>query len=148
MAREFSTSEIIRQKCSICGSKNKKFTELLYDGKFIGYQLTCCNCFHTDKFVSDEDHTNCIHERGHEVCIQVSPCKHKTCPYYGKYTLKDAAKMIDNILSGKDINDGLNNGENNNSNNNGCNNSDFFINFLNSDKLDINGYDIDKPKFH
>ena len=51
MAREFATSEVIRQKCSICGSKNKLYTEIQYKGIHYGYMLTCCNCGHVDIFM-------------------------------------------------------------------------------------------------
>lgn len=152
MAREFSTSEIIRQKCSICGMNNKKYTELIYEGKQCGYKLTCCNCNHIDTFINDADHiATHVYEKGREICIHLTTCKNKKCPYYGKYPLWSAATRLDDILNGLETNDCICNSD---SCNCGCNNSSNksqssnIIKISNTVQLDINGYKIDKPKFH
>lgn len=143
MSREFAKSEIIRQKCSICGIKNKLFTELVYEDKTIGYKLTCCNCGHVDTFFFNDDHiATHLYGKGREVCIQVTTCKNKKCPYYGKYSLHQASLMIDAILNGKDYN--FDNDNNNSSDNNTSND----ISFSDTIQLDINGCCKFNPKFH
>lgn len=156
MAREFAKSEIIRQKCSICGSKNKRFTELLYDGKMCGYRLTCCNCGHIDTFFNDEKFSKLgVTTKGREACIQVTTCNNRKCPYFKKYPLKYAARLIDGILNGQGTDCMYNNEMNcnncefsdicpnkqNNENENNIENSD-------SNQLVINGYINNNPKFH
>lgn len=147
MAREFSTSEIIRQKCSICGMNNKKYTELIYDSETCGYKLTCCNCNHVDTFINDANHiATHVYSKGREICIHHTTCKNKTCPYYGKYPLWRAATRLDDILNGIDTDgDCICNDDNCNC---GYNDSNTNIENLDKYKLDINGYEIDKPKFH
>lgn len=145
MSREFSTSEIIRQKCSICGMNNKKYTELVYDNKRCGYKLTCCNCGHVDTFIEDGEHiATHVYEKGREVCVHLTTCKNKTCKYYNKYPLWRAAMKIEDILNNVDNEcTGDSNCEC------GCNSScNTIIENSDSDKLDINGYEINKPKFH
>ena len=106
MSREFSTSEIIRQKCSICGSKNKLYTEIRYKGIHYGYMLTCCNCGHVDTFIESYNGPSGIlyadFQKGKEVCIQLTTCTHTDCKYYGKFKIWDAATTIDDLLNGKD----------------------------------------------
>ena len=150
MSREFSTSEIIRQKCSICGIKNKIYTELIYNGKYCGYKLTCCNCGHVDTFIIDDDQiASHVYTKGREVCIHLTICKNKRCPYYGKYPIWTAATTIENILNGLPT-DGENSG-NNNGNNTGNNgtNCEICMNKNSNDiQLDINRYEFDRPKYH
>lgn len=85
--REFAKSEIIRQKCSICGSKNKLYTEMVYQGTFYGYNLTCCNCGHIDIFMDSEKGTGGFIRgwlrEGKQYCIQLTTCTKKDCPLYG-----------------------------------------------------------------
>ena len=159
MAREFSKSEIIRQKCSICGIKNKKFTELLYDNKMSGYRLTCCNCGHVDTFYKDDSFSDTIKfDKGREVCIQVTTCKYKTCPYYQKYNLQHASFLLGRILNGLDTSC-ITNGDGtctsctcencpNYNPNNPNTESNSSIKISDSYKLDINGYRNNNPKFH
>jgi hypothetical protein len=159
MAREFSKSEIIRQKCSICGTKNKKFTELVRNDKMCGYKLTCCNCNHTDTFLNDTSDTKTT--KGREVCLQVSTCNNRTCEHYRKYSLEYASKLLDKILSGLNsdcVCDSITN----------CNQCEFY-NYCENKKDDsnkenemvnyyieksdiyqlvINGYENNNPKFH
>lgn len=146
MAREFSTSEIIRQKCSICGMNNKKYTELVYNNETCGYKLTCCNCNHVDTFIDNADHiADHVYGKGREICVHHTTCKNKTCPYYGKYPLWTAATKIDDILNKRVSTDctcgkipcicNKNNLENSIKNSETC-------------QLVINGYEIDQPKFH
>ena len=143
MAREFSTSEIIRQKCSICGMNNKKYTELVYNGQICGYKLTCCNCNHVDTFITNADHiATHTYSKGREVCIHLTTCKNKKCPYYGVYPLWTAATKLNDFLNSTEYNACDCGSEDCN-----CNKNDV-INFSDNDKLDINGYEIDKPKFH
>jgi len=145
MAREFAKSEIIRQKCSICGIKNKLFTELVYEGKMIGYKLTCCNCGQCDTFFFNDDHiAPHLYNKGREVCIQVTTCKNKKCPYYRLYSLHQASLMIDAILDGKEYD--FNNGDDINDNTENNNSSD--NNFSDNIQLDINGCCKFNPKFH
>jgi hypothetical protein len=148
MAREFSTSEIIRQKCSICGMNNKKYTELVYNGETCGYKLTCCNCNHVDTFIDDIDRiADHVYSKGREVCIHLTTCKNKTCPYYGKYPLWTAATKINDILNGRDWSDNCNCGNNPCTCNN-CECNENNIKISDTHQLVINGYEIDKPKFH
>ena len=142
MAREFSTSEIIRQKCSICGMNNKKYTELIYNDNICGYKLTCCNCNHVDTFINDSDHiATHVYGKGREICIHLTTCKHKNCPLYGKYPLWTAATKLNDILNNVDSNGCASSCD--------CDNKTITeIKFLNTVQLDINGYEIDKPKFH
>lgn len=159
MAREFAKSEIIRQKCSICGIKNKRFTELLYDGKMCGYRLTCCKCGHVDTFFNDTIYNHCAITDGREVCIQVTTCDNRGCKYYKKYSLKYAARLLDRILNGletdcicdTDIN--CNDCEFNEfcpNKQNNDNEPNYNCNIENSDRyqLVINGYKNNNPKFH
>ena len=140
MAREFSTSEIIRQKCSICGINNKKYMELVYDNEMVGYKLTCCNCNHVNTFISNINHiADHIYKKGREVCVHLTTCKNKTCPYYNMYPLWTATTKIDDILNNKCDPDDNIDSENNQNNN---------IEKSDMDKLVINGYEIDEPKFH
>lgn len=147
MAREFSTSEIIRQKCYICGMNNKKYTELIYNKSKCGYKLTCCNCSHVDTFITDIEHiADHLYTKGKEICIHHTTCKNRLCPYYGEYPLWTAAMKIDDILNGLDDKSCTCNSipctcNKNNSQNSNIKKSD-------DTKLVINGYDIDKPKFH
>ena len=102
MSREFATSEIIRQKCSICGSKNKMYTEFNYKGVHYGYQLTCCNCGHVDQFMDAYKSPAGIvmgaFARGKEVCIRFQDCSHSECPYYNKGFIWDSATTIDDAF--------------------------------------------------
>ena len=102
MSREFATSEVIRQKCSICGSKNKMYTEFNYKGVHYGYQLTCCNCGHVDQFMDAYKSPAGIvmgaFARGKEVCIRFQDCTHSECPYYNKGSIWDAATTIDDAF--------------------------------------------------
>ena len=159
MAREFAKSEIIRQKCSICGSKNKRFTELLYEKEMCGYRLTCCNCNHVDTFFNDEKYSHMgITEKGREVCLQVTTCDYRVCKHYRKYSLKYAARLLDRILSGLgtdcvcdniddckkcEFYDTCPNKQNNDEINKNCN-----IEKSDSYQLVINGYENNNPKFH
>lgn len=93
MSRKFAKSEIIRQKCSICGSKNKLYTEIIYSGIHYGYMLTCCNCGHVDIFMKENTDPSgilgSIYHKGKEQCIQLTTCHNKECRYYGKSSLWD-----------------------------------------------------------
>ena len=145
MSREFAKSEIIRQKCSICGIKNKLFTELVYENKTIGYKLTCCNCGHCDTFFFDDSHkAQDNYTKGREVCIHITTCKNKQCPYYGSYSLHQASLMIDAILNGKEYNFN----DNNNNDDDKLENDNINNNFLDTIELDINGCCTFNPKFH
>lgn len=150
MAREFSTSEIIRQKCSICGMNNKKYTELVYNGESCGYKLTCCNCSHVNTFITDIDHiADHVYAKGREICIHLTTCKNTACPYYKKYPLWTAATKLDDILNNVEDTDCP-------CGNNPCTckpeteSQTQNCNIKKSDEyqLVINGYAIDKPKFH
>ena len=156
MAREFAKSEIIRQKCSICGSKNKRFVELVQDGKMCGYELICCNCNHIDTFFNDmKVNTKTNIKRGREVCIHVSPCGCNPCIYYKKYSLSYAARLLDRILNGYGTDCLYDNGmkcsdcefadicPNKNKEENKYN-----IENLDTHQLVINGYTDNNPKFH
>ena len=115
MAREFATTEIIRQKCSICGSKNKLYTEFKYKGFHYGYQLTCCNCGHIDEFMdayrSPSGIVMGMFSKGKEVCIRFQDCKHTECPYYWKGSIWNAKTTIDDAFN--DQTNGNNNSEEN-----------------------------------
>lgn len=156
MAREFSKSEIIRQKCSICGGKNKKFTEIINGG----YKLTCCNCGHINTFFNSNE-SILSYTNGREICIQVTTCNHKSCKYYCKYTLHQSSKILDNILKGLDTGCIYDNNIDINckcceysntcpNNTQNSNQSESKNKIKNSDsyQLDINGYKYNNPKFH
>ena len=50
--REFEDLEMTKQKCFICGCKNKVHTELFdRTNRFIGYRLKCCACGNTHDFL-------------------------------------------------------------------------------------------------
>ena len=142
MSREFSKSEIIRHKCSICGIRNKLFTELVSENKTVGYKLTCCNCGHCDTFFFDDSHIVPInYDKGREVCVHITTCQNKTCPYYNLYSIYQASKMIKSILNGEEYsfdNEDVNDIEDDDINNN----------FSNTIELDINGCCKLNPKFH
>ncbi len=160
MAREFSKSEIIRQKCSICGNKNKKFTEILHQSQMCGYILTCCNCGHVDRFYDESKFIDVAVGKGREICIQVTTCNNKRCKYYKKYSLHYSSDLLEKILNGLSI-DCVKDGNcdeceyycmcpnschnKQNSNDSNLNNE---IKFSDSCKLDINGYKNNNPKFH
>ena len=99
MSREFAKSEIIRQKCSICGMNNKMYTELIWNKKKCGYKLTCCNCSPIDAFVDDEFADILKFNRGREICIQLTTCKNRSCKYYGMCSLREAADLLEKSLT-------------------------------------------------
>ena len=91
--REFEKYEMVKQKCHICGCKNKVHTELINrQGQFAGYSLKCCNCGRTDVFYLDHQ-TNGLPDNFHpyvngkQRCIQPSYCPKKDCPLYGKSSM-------------------------------------------------------------
>ena len=147
MSREFSTSEIIRQKCYTCGSKNKLYTEFVYSGIHYGYMLTCCNCGHVDIFMKEgvdpSGILGAIYHKGRECCIQLTTCHNKDCKYYGKSSLWNAKTTIDDALNGtntsKSDNDKKNNCECEENCN--CNKNPITV------ELDINKSDC-RSKFH
>ena len=155
MAREFATSEIIRQKCSICGSKNKLYTEIQYKGLHYGYMLTCCNCGHVDIFMDSLNGPSglldSLFQKGKEICIQLTTCKKTECKFHGKSSLWDAKTTLDEAFKKQ-------NGENIDSSNTNDLTSETFscpcrcpgtLGNSNDVQLDINGcnetYD---PRFH
>ena len=144
MSREFAKSEIIRQKCSICGMNNKMYTELIWNKTKCGYKLTCCNCSHVDAFVDDEYANILKFNKGREICIQLTTCKNRSCKYYGKYSLHEAADLLEKSLK-SDVSTADNDSNNGNTNNS---NSGINIENLNSGKLDINDCDLYNPRFH
>lgn len=161
MSREFATTEIIRQKCSICGSKNKLYTEFKYKGIHYGYQLTCCNCGHIDEFMdayrSPSGIVMGMFSKGREVCIRFQDCKHTECPYYGKGSIWDAKTTIDDAFN--DQNDGTDDDSDEDENccNCGCKATSFQVTFddgklvigkSNPNQLDINKCDDNNPRFH
>lgn len=97
--REFAKSEIIRQKCSICGSKNKLYTEFTYQGLHYGYDLTCCNCGHTDTFIDSENGVGGLirgwMKEGKRACIQLTTCTKVKCPFYKNSKLWDDDTILD-----------------------------------------------------
>lgn len=97
--REFAKSEIIRQKCGICGSKNKMYTEILFNGNPYGYMLTCCNCGHIDTFMDSEIGSGGLirgwMREGKRICIQLTSCKKKDCPLHGTSKLWDDSTDVD-----------------------------------------------------
>ena len=88
MTREFEHRHMVRQKCAICGCKNKVHTELLdLDNNLVGYSLTCCACGNKMKFSLDYKNNGTgkkvkIHD-GKQTCIQPSFCPRKDCKLYG-----------------------------------------------------------------
>jgi len=145
MSREFAKSEIIRQKCSICGMNNKLYTELIWNDKKCGYKLTCCNCSHIDTFLNDEATALLKFNKGREICIQHTTCKNRTCKFYGKTSLREAAELLEKSLS-SDVS----------TEDNSCdcgiddcpNHTGIDIRNLNVAQLDINDYDQYNRRFH
>ena len=87
MTRAFEHRHMVRQKCAICGCKNKVHTELFdLNNQFIGYSLKCCACGNKLNFFLDYKNNGLqetkIHE-GKQTCIQPSFCPRKDCPLYG-----------------------------------------------------------------
>lgn len=89
--REFEFREIYRQKCFICGCKNKVHTELLdHSGKFVGYALKCCACGDVHEFLLNYEEngkkglSSLYYKKGKQTCIQPSFCPHTDCELYGK----------------------------------------------------------------
>ena len=101
--REYARYEYAKEKCPICGCRNKVFTPVYDDDACncdrckcgereafnVGFQLKCCNCgfvrvyrtsylHNGDPLRSEKDLV-----RGRDVCFQPSPCPHKNCPLYG-----------------------------------------------------------------
>ena len=154
MSREFATSEIIRQKCSICGSKNKLYTEITFKGIHYGYYLTCCNCGHVDTFIEDQNGPSgmldALFHRGREICIQNTTCTHKDCKYHGKSSLWNAKTTLDEAYNNQN---GIENPINQNVGYAGCGcpicNPCAIANEK-SDKLqlDINDCNSSNPRFH
>lgn len=91
--REFEDLEMTKQKCFICGCKNKVHTELFdRTNRFVGYRLKCCACGNTHDFllnheVNGKDDKFTPYHYGKESCVQMSYCPHKDCPLYGKRNL-------------------------------------------------------------
>lgn len=88
--REFAKSEVIREKCHWCGSKNKLHTELITsDSSVVGYSIRCCNCGRVDTFINPKLYSSIgIYHNGglstgRQKCIQESFCPHLQCPLYG-----------------------------------------------------------------
>ena len=101
--REYELYEYAKEKCPICGCRNKVYTPVYDDlpcncnrckcgereSNRVGFQLKCCNCgfirvYRTDHLrngmprLKDDDLV-----RGMDVCFQPSPCNKKDCPLYG-----------------------------------------------------------------
>lgn len=162
MSREFATDEIIRQKCSICGSKNKLYTQITYKGVQYGYMLTCCNCGHVDTFMdSYKSPAGTVEgqlQNGYEVCIQLTTCKNTKCKYYNTSTLWNSKTTIDSILNQDKNNSNdcqhchCNHTEKDNlCNNHKCNSSnscEALSRKSDSYQLDINTIFNKKPRFH
>lgn len=90
--REYSRTEIMREKCHYCGCKNKLFTDIerSFDGRTVGMSLRCCNCGHTVVHLNPalgidvvEAYINKKLRSGNSKCIQESYCPHTQCPLYG-----------------------------------------------------------------
>lgn len=83
--REFERTEVMREKCHICGCKNKLYTNIVTkSGKIVGYTLRCCNCGRTIKYMDPNINIVCQATYvGSRKCIQESYCPHKNCPLYG-----------------------------------------------------------------
>lgn len=99
--REFAKIEILSQKCSICGSRNKRFGEYIADKKRLGYMLICCNCGHVDSFINDLDPMGSIlsFDRGigKEICLRQSHCPHTDCKFHAIDKMWDNFDDIDSI---------------------------------------------------
>lgn len=101
--REFARTEIIREKCHICGCKNKLKTPLINNYNVIGMNLRCCNCGRTITYINPEitDHIdNYLRDHymlGTPSCIQESYCPHKMCRLYGTCGGSDKLKPPCNI---------------------------------------------------
>ena len=110
--REIEFREIFRDKCPMCGCKNKIHTELIDQyGKFVGYTLKCCGCGSYREFLLDRDSDKTPHlsyKNGKQTCIQPSGCPHfQTCKLYHKkmipdkdeYTIPDKPVMKTKVLT-------------------------------------------------
>lgn len=87
--REYSRTEIIREKCHYCGCKNKLYTDLTYESKIVGKSLRCCNCGRVDTYIDPDTESLSIAlingkiKSGSQKCIQESFCPHRKCKLYG-----------------------------------------------------------------
>lgn len=86
--REFAETEMVREKCHICGCKNKLVIPLS-NKNTIGIAIRCCNCGRTINYINPERvpyvmdfiHGN-IYAKS-PTCIQESYCPHTKCELYG-----------------------------------------------------------------
>lgn len=87
--RFYEDSELLRQKCWFCGSKNKLVTDILLKKEKVGYSVRCCNCGHIDDHIFPWDDTKNTKQYldkktklGTATCMQSSFCPYKNCPHY------------------------------------------------------------------
>lgn len=86
--REFEMNEIFKEKCHVCGCRNKVHAELkdIHDN-LVGYSLKCCGCGNYREFMLDyKDNGKNIQRNFKSVnqkCLQPSYCPRTDCPLYG-----------------------------------------------------------------
>lgn len=95
--REFEMFEIRKQKCFICGCKNKVHTEILDNhDRLVGYSLKCCGCGGYKEFFIDAQNNGKPHpayHNGKQTCIMMSFCPHRECP------IRNNGNMSDNNMN-------------------------------------------------
>ena len=95
--REFEMYEIFKEKCHVCGCRNKVHAELIdKSDKLIGYSLKCCGCGNYKEFMLDyhDNGKNITHDFriANQKCLQPSHCPRKDCPLFGTCGRDDPSK--------------------------------------------------------
>lgn len=81
--------ERMREKCHLCGCKNKVRTELIDEfGNKVGFNLKCCNCGRSIDYLDDKfrngDCCSKEYKKGEQSCIRPTGCPYKDCALYHK----------------------------------------------------------------
>jgi len=100
--REYGRTEVIREQCYYCGSRNKllTYTKDAYTGEEVGMILRCCACgglmFNIDpaKYDVMTHFINGKLLKSRDKCIRNAFCPHKQCPLYGTVPNKDKKPPI------------------------------------------------------
>lgn len=107
--RDYGETEIIREKCHWCGSKNKLYTDLLSGRLIIGGAIRCCNCGEVQIHINPENdvymqlYLSRKYVRGQSRCIQESPCVHTKCSFYRQPLIKPDGDNPQIIPSENDV---------------------------------------------
>jgi hypothetical protein len=108
--RQYEKFEWSKEKCMICGCRNKIHSELFEDvtDKFLGYSLKCCACGHMRLYFNEHSYNGLLDipkfHIGHQKCYRRSFCPHKDCLLYSE---KEVPERPDEFepLPNKDLSD-------------------------------------------